>query len=214
MDSSTFVANQTQFSVFVNPNANSNDQSVDFGPIVFNVLDAVSKSLGGVEYLIGELKPLVQNWHDPQIFSLVVCAKTKISGLSLQNPSDPMISQLAASSQSTLGDELDAWLLGNVSASVADCSQVGSDHFSDPAAKQEPDLYSTHGQRPNLANYTVDDYISVRHPRVHPAFLMQLMRCVRQDYNTVFNQLRYSSIGDIVALDKIGGPTICCVWVH
>ena len=27
---------------------------------------------------------------------------------------------------------------------------------------QEPDLYSTHGQRPNLKNYTTDDYIGVR----------------------------------------------------
>ena len=78
MDSSTFVANQTQFSIFINPNANPNDQSVDFGPIVFNVLDAVSKSLGGVEYLIGELKPLVQNWHDPQTASWCVRKKYQV----------------------------------------------------------------------------------------------------------------------------------------
>lgn len=42
----------------------------------------------------------------------------------------------------------------------------------------------------------------------------QLMRFVRQDYNEVFKQLRQSSIGDIVALNKISGPTICCNWVR
>lgn len=39
------------------------------------------------------------------------------------------------------------------------------------------------------------------------------MHFVRQDYNEVFKQLRQSPIGDIVALNKIAGPTICCAWV-
>lgn len=30
----------------------------------------------------------------------------------------------------------------------------------------------------------------------------------------MFNQLRQTEIGDIVALDKIAGPTICCNWVR
>ena len=53
-------------------------------------------------------------------------------------------------------------------------SPSGSDHSPDllPVVKQEPDLYSRHGQRPNLANYTVDNYISVRTPRAHPMFPM------------------------------------------
>ena len=54
MDSSTFSVNQTQFSVFTDPNANWNDQPVNYGPLVFKVMDAVGKRLGGVEYLIGE----------------------------------------------------------------------------------------------------------------------------------------------------------------
>lgn len=54
MDSSTFNESQTQFSVFTNPNANSNDQPVNYGPLVFKVMDAVGQRLGGVEYLIGE----------------------------------------------------------------------------------------------------------------------------------------------------------------
>ena len=54
MDSSTFNESQTQFSVFTDPNANANDQPVNYGPLVFKVMDAVGKRLGGVEYLIGE----------------------------------------------------------------------------------------------------------------------------------------------------------------
>lgn len=53
MDSSTFNESQTQFSVFTNPSANWNDQPVNYGPLVFKVMDAVGKRLGGAEYLIG-----------------------------------------------------------------------------------------------------------------------------------------------------------------
>ena len=82
------------------------------------------------------------------------------------------------------------------------------------AINQEPDLYSRHGERPDLANYTVDNYISVRIPRAHHATPSRLTRAFRQDYNEVFKQLRQSSIGDITTLDKIAGPTICCFWVR
>ena len=56
MDSSTFDENQTQFSVFADPAANPNDQPVDFGPLVFKVMRALSQRLGGVEYLIGKIE--------------------------------------------------------------------------------------------------------------------------------------------------------------
>jgi len=55
MDSSTFDENQTQFSVIAGPAASPNDQPVDFGPLVFKVMRALSQRLGGVEYLIGEI---------------------------------------------------------------------------------------------------------------------------------------------------------------
>lgn len=61
MDSSTFNETQTQFSVFTDPNANWNDQPVNYGPLVFRVMDTVSKRLGGVEYLIGESVTLCLN---------------------------------------------------------------------------------------------------------------------------------------------------------
>jgi len=53
MDSSIFRENQTEFSVVADPNANLNDQPVNYGPLVFKVLGAVGKRLGGVEYLLG-----------------------------------------------------------------------------------------------------------------------------------------------------------------
>lgn len=58
MDSSIFKENQTEFSIFTDPNANGNDQPVDYGPLVFKVMQAVSKRLGGAEYLIGEPETL------------------------------------------------------------------------------------------------------------------------------------------------------------
>ena len=132
MDSSIFKENQTQFSIFTDPNANWNDQPVDYGPLVFKVMDAVSKRLGGVEYLIGESPTLgIQlGWRLNIRLRDARARETCYIGLSLRNPSDPMISQLAASAQSLLGDELDAYLLGNVSVQVTDHPK---DCFSDPS---------------------------------------------------------------------------------
>jgi len=58
MDSSTFDENQTQFLVFAGPAASPNDQPVDYGPLVFKVMRALSQRLGGVEYLIGKTESL------------------------------------------------------------------------------------------------------------------------------------------------------------
>jgi len=54
-------------------------------------------------------------------------------------------------------------------------------------------LYFWNGKRPGLKNYTVEDYVG--------------------DYQIVFNQLKNTSSGDILAQNNIGGPTICCAWV-
>lgn len=54
MDSSTYVPGQPDIIEFTNPNANVNDQPVNYGPQLFEVMNAVSDKVGGVEYLIGE----------------------------------------------------------------------------------------------------------------------------------------------------------------
>ncbi|KAI0082446.1 glycoside hydrolase family 79 protein [Panus rudis PR-1116 ss-1] len=142
MDSSTYVPTQQEITQFTNPNANSNDQPVNYGPALFDVMNKVSDSVGGAEYLIG---------------------------LSLREPNNSNIPLLAGDAQKALGDRLDAFLLGN-----------------------EPDLYTRHGQRPYMANYSVNDYIG--------------------DYWVVFNNLGHTPQGDVLSADKIAGPTICCAW--
>ena len=56
MDSSTYIPDQQDILVFTDPTANINDQPVDFGPQLFDVMKGMSDSIGGAEYLIGELR--------------------------------------------------------------------------------------------------------------------------------------------------------------
>lgn len=136
MDSSTFVQNQTTFSTFANPAANSNDQPVDYGPLVFKVMHAVSQRLAGVEYLIGKLETLNLTFPSKR--------GENVPGLSLRDPDDPTISQLAATAQTILGDELDAYLLGNVSFPAARILlflmryQTGTRSLLSPRPKTKP----------------------------------------------------------------------------
>ena len=72
MDSSTYVPGQEEAVVFTDPNANSNDQPVDYGPQLFDVMRGVSAAVGGAEYLIGEqtdrgLCQLVVSSRGPQV---------------------------------------------------------------------------------------------------------------------------------------------------
>ncbi|TCD70439.1 hypothetical protein EIP91_003520 [Steccherinum ochraceum] len=113
--------------------------------------------------------------YGEQLFEVMNAVSDKIGGakyligLSLRTPNSTNVPLLAGDAQHALGDKLDAFLLGN-----------------------EPDLYTGHGQRPNLANYTTDDYIG--------------------DYWQVFGGLNHTAQGDVLSLDKIAGPTICCAW--
>jgi hypothetical protein len=55
MDSSTYAPDQTSPMLkFTNPNANFNDQPVDFGPSLWEQLAAVADGVGGGEYVIGK----------------------------------------------------------------------------------------------------------------------------------------------------------------
>ena len=78
MDSSTYVPGQEEAVVFTDPNANSNDQPVDYGPQLFDVMRGVSAAVGGAEYLIGEqtdrgLCQLVVSSRGPQVRLLTLC---------------------------------------------------------------------------------------------------------------------------------------------
>ena len=58
MDSSTYVPNQPDIIEFTDPNANSNDQPVNYGPQLFEVMKGVSSQVGGAQYLIGRYTAL------------------------------------------------------------------------------------------------------------------------------------------------------------
>ncbi|KAJ6569623.1 hypothetical protein B0H19DRAFT_1136300 [Mycena capillaripes] len=73
---------------------------------------------------------------------------------------------IATDMRNTLGSSLDSMLLGN-----------------------EPDLYSGHGKRPNLQNYTVDDYFG--------------------EYTAAITVIGND---DAEGKQDIGGPSICCNW--
>ncbi len=88
-DSSTYLQNQTSPMLkLTDPNANYNNQPVDYGPMLWQVLQNVSGSVGGTEYLIG---------------------------ISLSDPNNTIGSTIAGDAKEILGDNLDSILVGNVS---------------------------------------------------------------------------------------------------
>ncbi|KAG6911248.1 hypothetical protein DXG01_003115 [Tephrocybe rancida] len=94
MDSSVYVPEMTTPMLQLTQSAaNSNNQPVNYGPMLWEVMKKVADNVGGAEYLIG-------------------------------------------AAEQALGSTLDGFLLGN-----------------------EPDLYTTHLQRPKIKNYTTDIYI-------------------------------------------------------
>lgn len=113
MDSSTYVPDQPDIVEFTNPNANSNDQPVNYGPALFDVMNAVNDKIGGTEYLIG-------NDYKRKLLSLLT--DPHVLGLSLRQPNSTNIPLLAGDAQNALGDTLDAFLLGNVSRIILFCS--------------------------------------------------------------------------------------------
>ncbi|KAJ3713573.1 glycoside hydrolase family 79 protein [Lentinula raphanica] len=140
-DASTYVPSQTSpMLVLTDPNANSNNQPVDYGPMLWEVMEKVSQEVNGVQYLIG---------------------------LTLNSTNTNSI--IAGDAAKTLGSHLDAMLLGN-----------------------EPDLYTAHGQRPNVQNYTVDDYIG--------------------EYSAALRGLSNTTAGNLTDGHNVAGPTVCCNW--
>ncbi|CAK5265470.1 unnamed protein product [Mycena citricolor] len=85
---------------------NANDQPVTYNSMLWSVMADVSKSVGGVAYVINVPLALPPN------------------------------ASLSDDMRRILGKDLDSMLLGN-----------------------EPDLYSGHGKRPGMTNYTVADYL-------------------------------------------------------
>jgi len=87
MDSSVYVPGQSSPMVqMLQTAANANDQAVNYGPMLWDVLKKVADGVGGAEYLIG---------------------------LSLRDPNDLSVPLLAGAAEQKLGTSLDGFLLGN-----------------------------------------------------------------------------------------------------
>lgn len=71
-------------------------------------------------------------------------------------------------------------------------------------------MYTQHKNRPNLRNYTADDYIGVCCVTSCSRFAYSIFS---QEFSTVANRLTNTSAGNILDHHNIGGPTICCNWV-
>jgi hypothetical protein len=73
--------------VLTDPEAYFNDIPVDFGPVLFDVMNAMADKVGEMQYMVG---------------------------LSMRDPdNDENVVQLASDAVNKLGDRLDAMLLGN-----------------------------------------------------------------------------------------------------
>ncbi|RDB16372.1 Beta-glucuronidase [Hypsizygus marmoreus] len=87
MDGSTYVPNLSTFLEFIDPDAYFNDIPVKFGPIMFDVMNAMSDKIGPMQFTIG---------------------------LSMRTPHDTKnVVALAVAAEKKFGDRLDSFLLGN-----------------------------------------------------------------------------------------------------
>ena len=88
MDDSVYVPDQSNMIRITNPDAYFNDVPVDFGPLLWEVMNSMSDRIGETQFIVG---------------------------LSMQDPSnDNNLIEIAAAAEQQLGDRLDGILLGNV----------------------------------------------------------------------------------------------------
>ncbi|KAJ7207135.1 glycoside hydrolase family 79 protein, partial [Mycena pura] len=107
--------------------------------------------------------------YNAMLWSVMADVATSVGGVAyvINIPlAIPPNASLSTDIRNTLGGALDAMLLGN-----------------------EPDLYSRHGKRPNLQNYTEEDYFG--------------------DYTAA---IKIIGAGDSAGVPDIGGPSLCCFW--
>ncbi|KAF5379811.1 hypothetical protein D9615_005831 [Tricholomella constricta] len=87
MDGSTYVPNLSKFLEHTDPDAYFNDIPVNFGPIMFDVMNAMYDIVGPMQFIIG---------------------------LSMRHPHETAnVVKLATDAEKAFGDRLDAFLLGN-----------------------------------------------------------------------------------------------------
>ncbi|KAH9482581.1 hypothetical protein JR316_0004681 [Psilocybe cubensis] len=102
--------------------------------------------------------------YGPVLWDVLATVATNIGGAAYLIGHD-----FLGSATQRLGDSLDGFLLGN-----------------------EPDLYTAHGNRPHIKNYTTAIYID--------------------EFRTSSDHLTNTTAGNILSKHDLGGPTICCDW--
>ncbi|KAG6903474.1 hypothetical protein C0995_005497 [Termitomyces sp. Mi166 len=159
--------------------ANANNQPVNYGPMLWKVMKKVADDIGGAEYLIGVLLKL----NDQEI----VTSEQSFSfqGLALLDPNNLNVPVIAGAAEQVLGNALDGYLLGNVGIRLQET-------YSTSHPLQEPDLYTSHRQRPNIKNYTTNIYID--------------------EFKTVSDRLTNTSAGNLLNLKNLGGPTVLPIF--
>lgn len=120
-DVSTYVPTQASpMLILTDPDANSNSQPVNYGPMLWEVMEKVSEEVNGVQYLIGLLvSPVTTRWGKSQ--SIVL-------GLTINTTNTDSV--IAGDATKYLGSHLDAMLLGNVCSS---CSRARNLHSTLPS---------------------------------------------------------------------------------
>ncbi|KAK7064745.1 Glyco-hydro-79C domain-containing protein [Favolaschia claudopus] len=107
--------------------------------------------------------------YNPMLWTVMAAVSKSINGVAYLINVPLAIApnaSMANDMRNILGSSLDSMLLGN-----------------------EPDLYTGHKKRPNVANYTVDDYFG--------------------EYSTAIATI---GANDVSGKQDIGGPSICCNW--
>ncbi|EPQ53924.1 hypothetical protein GLOTRDRAFT_77790 [Gloeophyllum trabeum ATCC 11539] len=90
MDESTYLADQSQMLTFPNPDAPSNNIPTNFGPKLWEVLNAVQKKVGGMTFLVGlSMREDLPSWGEGNVI------------------------EVAEAAYKALGSSLDGFLLGN-----------------------------------------------------------------------------------------------------
>lgn len=115
--SSTYVPSLKAVLELTDPSAYFNDIPVNFGPVLFDIMNGMYDKVGSMEFGIG------LSMRTPDAWSKIV--------------------ELALAAEAKLGDRLDVMLLGNVG--LHSCCPWGLAWFIQ--CRQEPDLYAGHGER-------------------------------------------------------------------
>ncbi|KZT27245.1 glycoside hydrolase family 79 protein [Neolentinus lepideus HHB14362 ss-1] len=93
MDESVYTPKQTQMLTFPDPNAPSNNIPTNFGPLLWDVMTAVSTMVGGITYLVGlSMREDMASWGEGNVVDTAVAARkalgTALDGFLLGNEPD------------------------------------------------------------------------------------------------------------------------------